>query len=174
MAIPYVYNDGGREAAGFKGKTGDCVVRAIAIAAELPYRQVYDDLSYLQSRQRVTKRTRKGSKSVRNGTYTTRKWFKDYMAGLGFEWVSCMGIGTGCQVHLNADELPRGRIIVSLSRHYAAVIDGVLHDSYNSAERGVTVFEPGYPDIPAKAELMDNGKWRYAPERCVYGYWKKP
>ena len=32
-------NDGGRTAAGFKGKTGDCVVRSIAIATNLPYKK---------------------------------------------------------------------------------------------------------------------------------------
>ena len=31
----YKYNDGGRSRAGFKGKTGDCGVRAIAIATGL-------------------------------------------------------------------------------------------------------------------------------------------
>jgi hypothetical protein len=29
--MTFVYDDGGRSAAGFKGKTGDCVTRAIAI-----------------------------------------------------------------------------------------------------------------------------------------------
>ena len=28
----HAYNDGGREAAGYKGDAGDCVARAIAIA----------------------------------------------------------------------------------------------------------------------------------------------
>jgi hypothetical protein len=32
--MKFNYNDGGREAAGFKGFTGDCVCRAIAIATE--------------------------------------------------------------------------------------------------------------------------------------------
>jgi hypothetical protein len=30
-------NDGGRAAAGYKGKAGDCVVRSIAIVTNLPY-----------------------------------------------------------------------------------------------------------------------------------------
>jgi hypothetical protein len=42
--MKYVYDDGGRLAAGFKGKTGDCVTRAIAIATEKPYQEVYDAL----------------------------------------------------------------------------------------------------------------------------------
>jgi hypothetical protein len=37
----WVADDGGRAATGFSGKTGDCVVRAIAIACELPYAEVY-------------------------------------------------------------------------------------------------------------------------------------
>ena len=36
------FDDGGRSAAGYKGKTGDCVVRSIAIATGLPYQQIYD------------------------------------------------------------------------------------------------------------------------------------
>jgi hypothetical protein len=41
----YVYDDGGRAQAGYKGQAGDCTVRAIAIATELPYQEVYDELS---------------------------------------------------------------------------------------------------------------------------------
>lgn len=37
-AANFIFNDGGRAAAGFRGKAGDCVCRAIAIAAERPYR----------------------------------------------------------------------------------------------------------------------------------------
>ena len=33
------YNDGGREDAGYKGKTGDCGTRAIAIATGLDYQE---------------------------------------------------------------------------------------------------------------------------------------
>ena len=32
-------NDGGRAAAGYKGKAGDCVVRSIAIVTKLPYQK---------------------------------------------------------------------------------------------------------------------------------------
>ena len=39
--IEYRYDDGGRRAAGYRGKTGDCVVRAITICAGRDYRTVY-------------------------------------------------------------------------------------------------------------------------------------
>ena len=51
-------NDGGRAAAGYKGKAGDCVVRSIAIAANLPYQAVYDDLYNANQEFRTTSRTK--------------------------------------------------------------------------------------------------------------------
>ena len=36
-------DDGGRANAGYKGIAGDCVVRSIAIAANLSYKKVYED-----------------------------------------------------------------------------------------------------------------------------------
>lgn len=40
--MDWVFDDGGRAAAGFKGQTGDCVTRALAIALGRDYREVYD------------------------------------------------------------------------------------------------------------------------------------
>jgi hypothetical protein len=37
---------------------------------------------------------------------------------------------------LRADELPPGRLIVLVHRHLVAVIDGVIHDTYNSGGKG--------------------------------------
>ena len=42
--MKFVYNDGGRIAAGYKGIARDCVVRSIALATEQPYQVVYDAL----------------------------------------------------------------------------------------------------------------------------------
>jgi len=40
--MTWTHNDGGREAAGYKGTTGDCVCRSIAIATERSYQEIYD------------------------------------------------------------------------------------------------------------------------------------
>lgn len=141
----FTYNDGGREAAGYIGKAGDCVCRAIAIAADLPYAEVYKRLAEGNATQRKSSNTGKRSKSARNGIFTTRKWFKDYMLELGFEWTPTMTIGSGCEVHLTADELPAGRLVCNVSRHCVAVIDGIVQDTHDSTRDGT---------------------------RCVYGYWK--
>lgn len=146
--IRFIQNDGGRDAAGFKGATGDCVCRAICIATGLPYTIVYDRLAEGNAVQRISKHSRRkascGVRTASHGIWTKRKWFHDYMVELGFEWTPTMQVGSGCQVHLRGSELPKGRLVVSLSRHMAAVIDGVLHDNYDCSREGT---------------------------RCVYGYY---
>ena len=53
--MEYKFNDGGRKDAGFKGRAGDCVTRAIAIASGLPYKKVYNDLTDLAKHHKVNK-----------------------------------------------------------------------------------------------------------------------
>lgn len=144
--MKFQYNDGGRKEAGYKGDAGDCVCRAVAIASGLPYKQVYEVLAEGNANQRVRNGKSKRPRSARNGITTRRKWFKDYMKSIGFRWVPTMQIGSGCKVHLKEDELPKGNIICRVTRHYVAVIDGVIHDTYD----------------PSRDET-----------RCVYGYWIK-
>lgn len=147
MQMPFNRNDGGREEAGYKGETGDCVARSIAIATGKQYSEIYDILAEKNATQRITKYNKGngGKRTASAGINTGRKWFKDLMKSLGFEWVPCMGIGTGCQVHLRAGELPMGRLVVNVSKHCTCVIDGVIHDTYDPSRKGT---------------------------RCVYGYWK--
>lgn len=156
QAIEFNYNDGGREAAGFGSKAGDCVCRAIAIATGKPYENIYKVLAYKNSIQRqgkyekLKKNTTKGKKKIGketadHGIHTNRKWFKDYMIELGFEWVPTMFVGQGCKVHLRYSELPEGRLVVNVSKHMTAVIDRVLNDTYDCSRQG---------------------------DRCVYGYYK--
>lgn len=61
-----------------------------------------------------------------------------YMESIGWEWTPTMKIGQGCRVHLCAEELPSGRLVVSVSRHSVAVIDGVVHDIYVTLREAVT------------------------------------
>lgn len=140
----WVYHDGGRLEAGFKGKTGDCVARALSIATGKPYREVYDRLAKGNADQRITKHTRKslaGKATARNGIYTGRKWFKDYMAELGFVWVGIARIGEPSTIR--GEDLAPGVYVLSLRRHSAAFIDGRLFDTWDSLKSG-TVKIPGY------------------------------
>ena len=148
--LNFQFNDGGRTAAGFKGGAGDCVVRSIAIATKLPYLQVYEDLrlaneTYAQLRNdRLARRLNAKGASPRNGNH--RNVFHDYIIGLGFQWVPTMQVGAGCQVHLRANELPQGILIVKVSKHLTAVVNGVILDTHDPSRGG---------------------------NRCVYGYYRK-
>jgi hypothetical protein len=142
--LDWVYDDGGREAAGFKGDADDCTVRAIAIATGLPYHAVYLDLT----RRMKMRARRKGKPTVgvkvspRNGVPIEVS--KEFMAERGWQWVPTMSIGSGTTVHLREDELPDGRVIARVSKHVCAVIDGVVRDTFDPSRDG---------------------------QRAVYGYW---
>ena len=153
--MEWVYNDGGRAAAGYKGTAGDCVCRAIAIATERPYQEVYDLINEYGKMERTGKRKR-GKSSARNGVY--KETIRKIMAHYGWSWTPTMQIGQGCKVHLTADELPAGRLVVSISGHEVAVIDGVINDTYNSSIKQ-------YYDTDGN--LITNDR------RCVYGYYVK-
>lgn len=155
-SLPWVYDDGGRREAGFKGWTGDCVCRSIAIAAELPYQQVYDALNKEARRERPRKGRRRST--AREGV--KKATIRRFMETLGWTWVPTMKIGSGCKVHLVAGEIPmKGRLVVSVSKHLTAVIDGEIHDTHDPQRQTIIPGGPGESDRIA--------------HRCVYGYWYK-
>jgi hypothetical protein len=140
MIVKYIFDDGGRLASGYRGTTGDCVSRAIAIVLNQPYDLVYKSLNSARDSLRQTKRVR--SSSARTGV--SRVVYDRFLKSLGFHFVPTMSIGSGCKVHLRDGELPMGRIICRVSRHLVAVIDGVIHDTFDCSRDGT---------------------------RCVYGYY---
>jgi hypothetical protein len=137
------FDDGGRAAAGYRGKAGDCVVRAIAIATQRPYQEIYERVNRAALRERTGRRKR-GISNARTGVYKSS--IHRVMLELGWDWTPTMRIGSGCMVHLQPDELPPGRLVVSVSKHLTAVIDGVIYDTHDCSRRGT---------------------------RCVYGYWRQ-
>lgn len=142
--MEWKYDDGGRADAGYRGETGDCVTRAIAIATGLSYQAVYDELNDIAKGERPRKRERRSS-NARTGVH--RRTYEDLLVRIGWEWTPTMYIGSGCQVHLREDELPAGRLIVKVSKHMTVVIDGVVHDNHDPSRDGT---------------------------RCVYGYFQEP
>ena len=126
----FVYHDGGRKAAGYRGMVGDCVVRAITIATELPYQKVYDDINILAQLEK----SRVARSNAREGVY--RKTYDAYLNQLGWSWTPTMKVGSGCRVHLRDDELPSGRLIVRLSRHLTAVLNSIIYDTHDPSREG--------------------------------------
>jgi hypothetical protein len=159
MTAPkFIYDDGGRAAAGFRGSAGDCVTRAIAIAGQLDYRTVYDELAAGEAR------TKRGKRSARNGVSKRvyRKWFTDH----GWLWTPTMHIGSGCTTHLDPDELPSGRLVAACSKHLVAVIDGVVHDTGDPSRDGTRCVY-GYaqpPDTTSTRARLDQLAAVLAPD----------
>lgn len=148
--LPWVQNDGGRAAAGFTGQTGDCVVRAIAIATHLPYGWVYEQLSDGMRNSKVLRKRLERAYGQRAHLHLSprhgvpREAYDPLLASLGWVWTPTMSIGSGCQVHLAPGELPDGRLVVRVSKHICAVVNGAVHDTGDPCRDGT---------------------------RCVYGYW---
>ncbi len=66
--MTWMYHDGGRAAAGYRGTTSDCVVRAVAIATGLPYQEIYNKVNELAKSERIGKRKQRKS-NARTGVF---------------------------------------------------------------------------------------------------------
>ena len=109
----------------------------------MDYQKVYDLINEFGEKERYTKKHNWKS-SAREGV--RRATMRKIMAHLNWVWTPTMQIGSGCTVHLTKAEMPEGRIVVGLSKHYTVMIDGVIYDDHDPSRGGL---------------------------RCVYGYWKK-
>lgn len=115
----WVYDDGGRARAGYKfHEAGDCVSRAIAIATEMPYELVVDI---------VDKASHGRSGDSQSGVYEFAT--NGVLTSLGWKRITT-------NAHLNSDEFPPGRLILDVSSHLVALIDGVIHDTYDPSYYG--------------------------------------
>lgn len=118
--MEFMWNDGGRAAAGFVGLAGDCVTRAIAIATGTRYRDVYAELG--NSSQ---KSPRKGIPTDVAAAYLARRGWQQML---------------GCGEPFDVVRLPKGVVIVHLGKtgeraqHFCTVIDHVVHDTWNPAD----------------------------------------
>ena len=124
MKSNYTHDDGGREVAGLKGKSGDCGVRAMAIACEIPY---------VEARSRCKDAAKAGkmrSKAIARGMY--REDMTAALSELGWEWRAAPKF-EGSKARYS--DMPEGRVIARMSKHYAAVIDGTIHDTFDSTRK---------------------------------------
>jgi hypothetical protein len=146
----WVRDDGGRKAsrstlgAGRKDNVGDCVTRAIAIATGKPYGEVHDALTVAKVRYIYaggegkdagwTKhyKRRGGVRAFDPDHGCADGAYGPYLGSLGWRYTDTKGR----RLHLRADQLPGGRLIVEIRRHIVAVIDGVIHDTHDCGREG--------------------------------------
>ena len=140
--MSFLFDDGGRAAAGYKGDTRDCACRSIAIVTGLPYQQVYEMIIKYAAAERPRGKTARSHPRTGVAMRTIHR----IMADLGWVWVPTMGVGTGCQMHLDPNEMPEATLMVRVSRHITTMVRGSVRDTYDPSRGGT---------------------------RCVYGYWMK-
>lgn len=124
----FIYNDGGRKAAGYKGNAGDCGARAMAIALGMDYKEAYKLLA--------TENKNCGkAKSARNGIH--KDIYNEVLKSLGWMWMSApkfVGRKAKCS------DMFAGTVIARQAGHFVAVINGIPHDTWDCSEKMVYGF----------------------------------
>lgn len=129
--MKWVYNDGGRSNY-YRDDACDCVVRAIAIATNRDYKEIYDLVNEYIKKEPLDE---KYVSNARSGV--SRRISNKLLFDLGYKWIPTMKFGKGCTTHLKEDELPKkGTLIVSVSKHLTCVKDGVIYDTYDPSRNG--------------------------------------
>lgn len=119
----FKYNDGGRSKYFKASRVGDCSVRAIAIATNQDYKQVYNDLKKLNN-----------GVSCRNGT--PKEVSKKYLLSKGWIWVG-INRRDGDYCRLSEEFFSNNKTyIASVSKHLTAIVNGVINDTYDCSKDG--------------------------------------
>jgi Protein of unknown function (DUF2786) len=126
--MKHVFNDGGL-AASKHNEINDCACRAIAIATERPYHEIWDVFKTLLATEGPRRRSGV-DESVQH----------KLMESLGWTWVPTT------KTYLREDDLPPGRLVVCIRGHSVAVVNGVIHDTFNPSRKknGRPPFVYGY------------------------------
>lgn len=117
-ALPFVHDDGGRAASGYRGDASDCVVPAFSILLGRDYRN-----------KEIGR-----ARSARDGV--PMKVIHAFARDNGLRWTPTMSIGSGTIVHLRAGELPDVPLVARVTRHVCAVIDGTIRDTHDPSRDG--------------------------------------
>lgn len=128
--IEYMWHDGGRRQSGRKGTTGDCVVRATAIALHhgKPTGQDYDRLYKIMADMHYDVR---GVRSCRKGV--AKKAYYPVLEALGFEHIKLTTKAEGRKwlTFTEAWNRYRRSMIVQKAKHVLAIVDGTMLDTFD-------------------------------------------
>ncbi|MGJ0509092.1 MAG: hypothetical protein ACR652_18615 [Methylocystis sp.] len=116
--MEFKYSDAGRKLSKRPKQINDCVVRALALAVEIPYDVAYDMAAS------------HGRQSGRGMVHAHIRALFDSVPRIAGRHVFQAVKG---QPRMNArrfaEAYPSGRWIVQFAGHYVAVVDGVFHDT---------------------------------------------
>ena len=118
--IGYTRDDGGREAAGYKGSAGDCVIRAFCILTGADYRTAYKEFA------NANHWLADGPKSGRRGIAKTA--YESVFKAHGLKKVK---LPKGPRPTYSEAYERYGDCIVSTRGHLCAIVDGDLRDTFD-------------------------------------------
>ena len=126
----WIWSDGGRAAAGHEGEAGDCVTRAISIALNLPYQEVWEYFDALQPH------------TPDNGV--SDRLFAEFLTEYGWHKKSC-GMNVEGAAYMIDDGIIQSCLLDG--HHLTAAQDSKYHDIWNSGGLQVLSFWLS-PDSP--------------------------
>ena len=115
--------------AGYKGDAGDCLARAIVIATIGDYKTVYKHIA-----QTMKKHGYPASADFytigkkKRGKRSPRQLQDDILIDYGFHKVS---LGRGTRPTYTEAHLEFGNCIVTTTKHFAALVDGAVRDTFD-------------------------------------------
>ena len=126
--IGFQFDDGGRAEAGLKGKTGDCVVRAIAIATGLDYTTLYKHLAP-KTLARLGVNVQDDMPTYLKGVYHVD--YEPLLKELGFTKTTSSE-GYAHPTYTQAYQAFGNCLVLSHDgTHLSAIIDGELRDTFD-------------------------------------------
>ena len=127
--LAFNLNDGGRKAAGRKGKTGDCLIRAIAIATGIPYETVYKRAASMYKQAGYTASGNVGTirKSRKRGMRSINKVQDDIVESFGFTKEP----QHTPRLTYSQAEMVYGDCMVTTTKHIACIRNGALQDTFD-------------------------------------------
>lgn len=117
LEYPWVLSDGGRSQSKRSAQKNDCTVRALAIARGLPYDEAYDILKDA------------GRKCSRGFDFV--RWIATQPWATKIAFPAAKGQRRMTPAQFCIDH-PRGTFILRVSKHVFAVVDGVVHDTFEN------------------------------------------
>ena len=121
----FIYNDGGRKAAGYKGLASDCGARAMSIALGMGYQAAYDHIAHANQKHH-------GKKSARNGV--DKYIYANVLSVFNWVWKPAPkfeGRKARCS------DMPPGTVIARQAGHFVAVVNGVPQDTWDCSDKMV-------------------------------------
>ncbi len=138
--MKFIETDGGRQAAGFIGTTGDCVTRALTIVTGEPYKQVYQELfdtakAYSKEYDNpIAERIKRHGATPRRGV--NKEIYDIFLRKRGWAYLNKLKNDKYVERMVEDTFDSEKMYIVQVSKHLTVVKNHTILDSYDPSKDG--------------------------------------